>query len=294
MDKVLGNKKTILFFVGPALLFYLLLLFVPTIWSIGYSFFSGSPLRGFDFVGFENYTAALRDKHFLDSLFASMRYAAFVTTGQVILGLCLALLFVFFLKKHSSLIRTLVFFPVILPAVAVAQLFSKLFEFSPQLGLVNDLLATLHLDSYVQAWLAQGDTAFAVLVIMDIWRSIGFYAVILYAGLIDVPDDVIEAARLDGASGLRLVTSIVLPMIRPILLSAVIFSLNGTLKVFESAVALTGGGPGNSTTMLTMYMYNTAFSYGEYGYGSAIAVYLLIICLLVTLLIYRFARKNIA
>ncbi len=176
----------------------------------------------------------------------------------------------------------------------MAQLFSKLFEYSPQLGFVNDLLVTLNLDAYVQAWLAQGETAFGVLVLMDIWRSMGFYAIILYTGLIDVPDDVIEAARLDGASGFRLVTSIVLPMIRPILLSAVIFSLNGTLKVFESAVALTGGGPGNSTTMLTMYMYNTAFSYGEYGYGSAIAVYLLIMCLIVTLLIYRFARKNVS
>ncbi|WP_078393696.1 carbohydrate ABC transporter permease [Shouchella patagoniensis] len=294
MEKVLGNKKTILFFVGPALLIYLLLLIVPSLWSIGYSFFDGSPIRGFEFVGFANYTTALSDSHFIDSLLASIKYAAFVTTGQVVLGLALALLFVFFLQKYSSLVRTLIFFPVILPAVAVAQLFSKLFEYSPQLGFVNDLLVTLNLDGYVQAWLAQGETAFGVLVLMDIWRSMGFYAIILYTGLIDVPDDVIEAARLDGASGFRLITSIVLPMIRPILLSAVIFSLNGTLKVFESAVALTGGGPGNSTTMLTMYMYNTAFSYGEYGYGSAIAVYLLIMCLIVTLFIYRFARKNVA
>lgn len=293
MEKVLGNKKTILFFVGPALLIYLLLLIVPSIWSFGYSFFDGSPIRGFEFVGFANYTTALSDSHFIDSLLASIKYAAFVTTGQVVLGLALALLFVFFLQKYSSLVRTLIFFPVILPAVAVAQLFSKLFEYSPQLGFVNDLLVTLNLDGYVQAWLAQGETAFGVLVLMDIWRSMGFYAIILYTGLIDVPDDVIEAARLDGASGFRLITSIVLPMIRPILLSAIIFSLNGTLKVFESAVALTGGGPGNSTTMLTMYMYNTAFSYGEYGYGSAIAVYLLIMCLIVTLFIYRFARKNV-
>ncbi|WP_197284138.1 sugar ABC transporter permease [Bacillus sp. JCM 19041] len=99
MEKVLGNKKTILFFVGPALLFYLLLLIVPTLWSIGYSFFAGSPIRGFEFVGFANYTAALSDSHFIDSLLASIKYAAFVTTGQVALGLALALLFVFFSEK---------------------------------------------------------------------------------------------------------------------------------------------------------------------------------------------------
>lgn len=294
MHKVLQDRKAILLFIGPAMLLYFLILLIPTFWSIGYSFFEGSPIRGFEFVGLSNYLEVFSDRNFMNSLGLSIKYAALVTTGQVVLGLALALLFVFYLKKASFLVRTLVFFPVILPAVAVAEMFSKLFEFTPQLGLINSFLTSVNLDMLVQPWLAQGDTAFAVLILMDIWKSMGFYAVILFAGLIDIPEDILEAAKLDGAKGLTLVYKIVLPMIRPILISAVIFSLNGTLKVFETAVALTGGGPGNSTTMLTMYMYNTSFTYSEYGYGSTIAVYLLLLCLGVTLLVYRFARKDVA
>ncbi|MFC0560560.1 carbohydrate ABC transporter permease [Halalkalibacter alkalisediminis] len=294
MNKVLQDRKAIFLFIGPAMLLYFLVLLIPTFWSVGYSFFEGSPIRGFEFVGISNYLDVFSDKNFMNSLGLSVKYAALVTTGQVVLGLALALLFVFYLKKASFIVRTLVFFPVILPAVAVAEMFSKLFEYTPQLGLINSLLVGLSLDFLVQPWLAQGDTAFAVLVIMDIWKSMGFYAVILFAGLIDIPEDILEAAKLDGAKGLTLVYNIVLPMIRPILISAIIFSLNGTLKVFETAVALTGGGPGNSTTMLSMYMYDTSFTYGQYGYGSTIAVYLLLLCLGVTLLVYRFARKDVA
>ncbi|MCK0472849.1 carbohydrate ABC transporter permease [Halalkalibacter sp. APA_J-10(15)] len=293
MNTVLRDRKAILAFVGPALLIYLVVLFVPIAWSIGYSFFEGSPIRGFEFVGITNYVEIFRDQTFWNSLWLSVRYAFFVTSGQIVFGLLFGLIFVFYIKRFSSLFRTLIFFPMIIPAVAVAQLFTKLFEIAPQFGLVNSIFDALHLDMLVQAWLGQGETAFWVIVLMDIWRAVGFYAVIFYAGLIDVPEDVLEAAKLDGASGFTLIGKVVLPLIRPILISGIIFSLNGTLKVFESVVALTNGGPGNSTQMLTLYMYNTAFSYNQYGYGSTIAVFLLLFCLGVTLLVYRLARKDV-
>ena len=106
---------------------------------------------------------------------------------------------------------------------------------------------------------------------MTLWSSMGFYAVLLYAGLLDIPDEIIESARLDGANGLKLVRHIVVPLSLPILLSSIIFSLNATLKVFDSLLALNSGGPGTSTAPLTLYMYRTAFEYAEYGYGSTIA-----------------------
>jgi multiple sugar transport system permease protein/raffinose/stachyose/melibiose transport system permease protein len=120
----------------------------------------------------------------------------------------------------------------------------------------------------------------------------GFYAVLLYAGLIDIPETTIEAARIDGATGFRLVRHIVIPLSFPVLLSAIIFSINGTLKVFDSILALTNGGPGNATTPLTLYMFNTSFSYGEYGYGAAIALLLTVICLMVTVTLYRWSRVD--
>jgi multiple sugar transport system permease protein/raffinose/stachyose/melibiose transport system permease protein len=120
----------------------------------------------------------------------------------------------------------------------------------------------------------------------------GFYAVLLFTGLIDIPDEVIESARIDGASGLRLVRHIILPLSAPILLSSVIFSFNATLKVFDSLLALNNGGPGTSTSPLTLYMYRTAFEYAEYGYGSTIAVILTLLCMVFTLAVFRSSSKR--
>jgi raffinose/stachyose/melibiose transport system permease protein len=132
-----------------------------------------------------------------------------------------------------------------------------------------------------------------VLIIMDIWRSMGFYAVLLYAGLLDISDDILESARLDGAGGWGLVRHIVLPLSFPVLLSSLIFSINGTLKVFDSIVALTNGGPGSATTPLTLYMFQTSFSYSDYGYGASIAMLLTVICLLVTVGLFRWSRTGL-
>jgi ABC-type sugar transport system permease subunit len=249
---------------------------------------------GFRFVGLQNFGTLFHDPSFWEALGVTVKYAFFVTIGQVGMGLMLALMYVFYLGKASWLIRTLIFFPVVLPTVAVAQLFSKIFEIEPQYGLVNSLLQGLHLDSWIQPWLGQGTTALAVIILMDIWRSMGFYAVLLFAGLLDIPSELIEAARIDGAAGFQLVRYIIFPLLGPILFSSLIFSINGTLKVFDSILALTAGGPGQSTTPLTLDMFNTAFSYGQYGYGSTIATTLAIMCLIVTLLIFRSARQSVA
>jgi raffinose/stachyose/melibiose transport system permease protein len=293
VERTLRDRKAVLVFVGPALLLYAAVLIIPIVWSIAYSFFDGSPIGGFEFVGFGNYVDLVHDKDFLNSLWFSARYALVVTTGQVFLGLLLALLYAFYLKRSSAIIRTLVFFPVVLPTVAVAQMFVKLFEIAPQYGLVNAVLDRVGLDALIQPWLGQGGTAFWVAAIMNIWTAMGFYAVILYAGLLDIPNEIIESARIDGAKGWSLVWFIIRPLLMPILITSLIFSLNGTLKVFDQLLALTGGGPGKLTTPLTLYMYRVAFNYNQYGYGSAIAVVLTLECLLVSLLAYRFARREV-
>lgn len=292
MDRVLRDRRAILVFIGPALLLYTLVLLIPIVWSVGYTFFEGSPVSGFHFNGIANYVELVGDAKFWQALWFSTQYAAVVTSGQVVLGLLLALLFHFYLKRGSSIVRTLVFFPVVLPTVAVAAIFSKLFAIAPQYGLVNALIDLFMGKEAVVSWLGRGGSAFWVIAIMDIWRAMGFYAVILYAGLLDIPSDVLEAASLDGAKGWRLVQFIIIPLILPILISSLIFSLNGTLKVFDSVVALTNGGPGSATTPLTLYMYRSAFTNNAYGYGSTVAVMLAIYCLIVSLVAYRVTRNN--
>ncbi|GGY40663.1 carbohydrate ABC transporter permease [Streptomyces omiyaensis] len=290
MHRVLGDRRAIMILLGPALLLYTLIMLVPMVWSLGYSFTKGNSIEGFTGSGLDNFTRLLDDPAVHDALWFTLKYAVIVTAGQVIAGYLLALLYVFFLKKASALIRTLAFFPVILPTVAVGLLFQKLFQVAPQPGPVNSLLNAFGLESI--DFFGNAGSAFWVLIIMDIWRSMGFYAVLLFAGLVDIPDEVLESARLDGASGLRLIRHIVLPLSLPVLMSSLIFSINGTLKVFDSVVALTNGGPGNGTTPLTLYMFQSSFTYSEYGYGSTIALLLTVVCLLVSLAVYRVSRRD--
>jgi raffinose/stachyose/melibiose transport system permease protein len=290
VEQVLGNRRAIITLVGPALLIYTAVMLVPVFWSAGYSLSSGNAITGIHFTGVANLRHLGSDRDVRTALWFTLRYAVVLTIGQVLVGYLLALFYVFVLRRASGVLRTLIFFPVVLPTVAVALMFQQLFEIAPVNGPVNSVLNLFGVESV--DWFSSPSHAFWVIIIMDIWRSMGFYAVLLYAGLVDIPDQLLESARIEGATGWRLVRHIVLPLSFPVLLSSIIFSINGTLKVFDSILALTNGGPGNSTTPLTLYMFETSFSYGDYGYGAAIALLLTIICLIVTVTLFRWSRVD--
>jgi multiple sugar transport system permease protein/raffinose/stachyose/melibiose transport system permease protein len=291
MNPLLGDRRATLILIGPALLIYSVVMLVPIVSSFGYTLTSGNAITGFTFSGLENYQRLVTDTRVRDALLLTVRYAVLMTILQVGFGYLLSLLYVFVLRKWSSAVRTLVFFPVVLPTVAVALLFQQMFAIAPQNGLVNTALEAVGLSSV--DWFGDGGTAFLVIIVMDVWRSMGFYGVLLYAGLLDIPEEVFESARIDGASGFGLVRRIVLPLSLPVLVSSLIFSVNGTLKVFDSILALTNGGPGTSTSPLTIYMFDTSFRFGQYGYGSTVAFLLTIVSLLVTVFIFRANRRDL-
>ncbi|WP_347976950.1 sugar ABC transporter permease [Microbacterium sp. ProA8] len=290
MNSIFGDRKTIFILLAPALVLYTLLKVVPVGWSLGLSFFEGNSLRGFEWVGVQNFTTFFTDPAALQSMWVSVFFAIVATALQVALGYALALLYVFVLRKGSTLVRTLVFFPTVLPTVAVAMLFRSFVAVGENQGPINDIINFFGGESVEVLASTVGTMTTAIA--MTLWSSMGFYAVLLYAGLLDIPEEVIESARLDGANGFKLVRHIVVPLSLPILLSSIIFSLNATLKVFDSLLALNGGGPGTSTAPMTLYMYRTAFEYAEYGYGSTIAVILTALCLVFTLAIFRSSRRK--
>jgi raffinose/stachyose/melibiose transport system permease protein len=292
MDRVLGDKKAIAFMVLPAFLIFIIIIFIPIIWTLIYSLFSGMPGVKFDFVGLSNYIDMWSNEKTVGAIKMNWKYILLVTPGQICFGLLVALMMYFSVKKYKTLARTIVFIPTVLPTVAVAQMFSKMFAMVPNYGLINALLDLFGLDNWIQPWLGQSDTAFFVLCCMDIWTAIGFYTVIIYGALVDIPVDILEAARIDGASGARLFFRIILPTIKTIMITCLVFSFTGTIKLYESATALTKGGPGNATTSMTMDMYNNAFLFDNYGYGSAVAILILIQCLVVTFIINRLGREN--
>jgi raffinose/stachyose/melibiose transport system permease protein len=291
MNSIFGDRKTIFILLAPALVLYTLLKVVPVGWSLGLSFFEGNSLRGFDWVGVQNFATFFTDPNALQSMWVSVFFAIVATIGQVALGYGLALLYVFVLRKGSTLVRTFVFFPTVLPTVAVALLFRSFVAVGDNQGPVNDIINFFGGESVEVLASTVGTMTTAI--VMTLWSSMGFYAVLLFTGLLDIPDEIIESARLDGAGGLRLVRHIIVPLSLPILLSSIIFSLNSTLKVFDSLLALNNGGPGTSTSPLTLYMYRTAFEYAEYGYGSTIALVLTLLCLVFTLAVFRSSSKRV-
>ncbi|GAA3865090.1 carbohydrate ABC transporter permease [Tessaracoccus defluvii] len=291
MNSIFGDRRTVIILLAPALLVYTLLKVVPVLWSFGLSFFEGNSLRGFTFVGIDNFVAFLGDDAAIQSLKVSVSFAIIATIGQVTLGYLLALLYVFGLRKGSTLLRTIVFFPAILPTVAVALLFKSFVAVGDNQGPVNDIINFFGGPSVEVLATTYGTMLTAI--VMTLWTSMGFYAILLFAGLLDIPEEVLESARLDGANGWRLIRHIVLPLSLPILMSSLIFSLNSTLKVFDSLLALNNGGPGTSTAPLTLYMYRTSFEYAEYGYGSTIAMVLTLLCLVFTLAIFKSSRKPV-
>jgi raffinose/stachyose/melibiose transport system permease protein len=291
MHTVLGDKRAVAILLGPAFALYTATMLVPVVWSFVYSFYHGNVITGFHFVGLNNFQRLFTDDSVVVGLKFTLKYSLVITIGQIVVGYGLALLYLFVLRRASTFVRTMVFFPVVLPTVAVALFFAKLFQISPQEGPVSAGLGAIGIGP--SDWFATGSSAFWVIVCMDLWRTMGFYAVILYTGLVDIPDDVLEAARLDGASGWRLVKHIVVPLSFPILWSAVILAVNASFKVFDTVLALTNGGPGNATTPLTLYMFQTSFLFTDYGYGATLAVLISLLSFIVTLSIFRSSRRDV-
>lgn len=292
MNKVLGNKKALALFTLPAIALFTALAVLPIVWSLFYSFFTGIPGVNFEFSGLTNFKELFKDKALMASFARNFKYVIVVMIGQVGTGFVLAMLINYCVKHCKNLIRTCLFIPVVLPSVAVGQLFQKIYAITPQNGLLNAFLEVIGLKFLITAWVGDVSTALWSLCAMDIWKGIGLYCLIFYSAIIDLPGDVVEAARIDGASSLRIIRSIQVPLLKPIFRMSLIFSLTGCIKVYDSVVALTKGGPGTSTYMPTMVMYDEAFQYGNFGYGSTIALLIFVECAILTLIVNKYLGQK--
>lgn len=292
LDKVLRNKKALALFTMPAIILFTILAVVPIIWSLFYSFFTGMPGVNFKFCGIDNIVKAFTDAGLRKSFLLNMKYVAVVVIGQVSVGFVLAMLINYTVKHGKNIVRTCMFIPVVLPSVAVGQLFQKIYAIAPQYGLLNALLEIVGLKFLITPWIGDVSTAVWSLCAMDIWKGVGLYCLIFYSAIIDLPGDVVESAKIDGASSFRIIRSIQMPLLKPIFRMAFIFSLTGCIKVYDSAVALTKGGPGTTTYMPSMFMFDQAFTYGNFGYGSVIALFILVECVVFTSIITRIVRER--
>lgn len=272
--------------VSPAVLGSVAFVVVPLISVVWYSLHDWNVLAGsFTYAAGANYERMLNDQGLHDSLLASLWFSI----GLVVLNISLALLLAVLLNQRlpgTTAFRTFFFSPVVVSLVAWTIVWSFLLQAD---GGINGFLSVLGIEG--PNWLRQPTTAMLSVIVVQVFKNVGLNMILLLSALQGVPEEIQEAARLDGASAWRRFRSITLPLISPTILLVSILTVVGSLKVFAQIAVLTGGGPGTSTTVLVYYLYQQAFRFNEFGYASAVAVLLFVIVLALTLVQWRMRKR---
>ena len=251
----------------PAILLIFAVHYVATGIGISYSFTDYKGIGSYNWIGFENYTKILKDEILVDAIGHTVFLAVTFFILVNIIGLACALAVNRSLKTRHIL-RILLFLPVVLSPLAVSYIFQFIFVTE---GPVNSLLAAVGLESWQRTWLADPTWAIYTVLIVMVWQNIGFAMVIFLAGLATIPQEIEEAAAIDGAGSLSRFWHITLPLLRPATAISTTLAVTTGLRVFDQVAGLTGGGPFNATETLATQIYQNTFIYGQFGYGSAIA-----------------------
>ncbi|MFJ4467523.1 carbohydrate ABC transporter permease [Streptomyces sp. NPDC089424] len=261
-------------FAAPAMALFAFVVLVPSARGVYYAFTDWDGLDpDFSFVGLDNFTGILDDPNAVQAIWHTLLIAVSVTIIQNLFGLLLAL-GVNSLIKTRNLLRVLLFAPAVITPIVTAYLWRNLLGPS---GAVNSLLGAVGLDSLQQNWLGDPQLALWSIVGVIVWQFGGYSMVIFLAGLQSVPQEIHEAADIDGAGPVRRFWSITCPLLAPAFTINLMLSVIGGIKLFDQVHALTGGGPGHATDTLSTLIYKDAFTLGEFGYSIALAVVLTII-----------------
>ncbi|WP_437583241.1 carbohydrate ABC transporter permease [Paramicrobacterium sp. CJ85] len=272
--------------VAPVVLGSLAFVIVPLVTVFWYSLHDWNVLANtFTFAGGENYERMLSDEGLHDSLLASLWFSI----GLVVLNITLALFLAVMLNQKlpgTTTFRTFFFSPVVVSLVAWTIVWSFLLQAD---GGINGFLDLLGIQG--PNWLRGDFTAMLAVIVVQVFKNVGMNMILFLAALQGVPEELMEAARIDGARAWRRFWSITVPMISPTILLVSILTIVGSLEVFAQIDVLTQGGPGNSTTVLVYYLYQQAFQFNDFGYASAVSVLLFIIVLILTLLQWQTRKR---
>ncbi|HEY0829388.1 MAG TPA: sugar ABC transporter permease [Bacilli bacterium] len=278
-----NRKQTIILlaFVFPAILFYSVFVLAPSMGGVWYSLTDWNGLNpAYDMVGFSNYIEAFTDDpYFLDSIWFTLKYVIFMVVLANFFAVVLA---VFIESQNRSKVwfRTIFFMPNMISLIIGG--FMWMFIFTKVLPYIAEHTIFHFLD---QSWIGDPRVSFSTLLSLSLWSGVGYLMVIYIAALQGVPQQLKEAAAIDGANALQTFRNVTLPMIYPALTIGLFVTLNGSFKVFDAVFALTGGGPGRATQVIALNIYEEAFSMSSrYGYASAKAMILFLIVFMVTLI----------
>lgn len=286
--KTLRDKKAIAFFLLPGFIVYTIMVMIPIAVSIYYSLIDWDGLGPKKFVGLSNFIKLLSDKVFIRSFTNNLLYIVIVMALQLGVGFIIAVLLTY-LVKGRGFIQTVYYIPSVITVIAIAQLFTSFYSYEP-IGLFNIFRKLVGLEPI--AFLSEYKTVLPAVAAVEGWQYIGIYMIIFYSALVAVSPDIVEAARIDGATELQLLVRIRIPSITNVIMLACILSLVGALRGFAAPMNMTKGGPNHRSEILATYMYKKAFTSRDYGYGSAIAVVIVILSVIGVLLISRYMDRE--
>ncbi len=274
--------------IAPAIIWRLAVAIYPFLNTVFQSFTNSSPLAGVPhFVGLDNYIRIFHDPVIVQSLSFTFIFTVASTAIQLVYALAIALLLNRAFRGRGF-VRAINLLPWAMPAIVIAT--ASQWMFNSQYGMIDDLIVRVL--PFRPIWLASPALARIVVILLDVWKNAPWAALILLAGLQNVPSELYEAARVDGASAWRTFYSVILPILAPLIFTLLIFISTYRVLTFDLVYGLTQGGPGNATTVLSYQVYQLAFTGLYYGYGSALAVFAFIVVATLSLIFFTFMRRS--
>lgn len=275
----LSKRRYKIAFLIPSLLVYTLFIVVPIFVGIGYSFTKYTGIGKARFTGLSNYQRLFHDKLFWTSLRNTVLIFVVASVLLLVLSFALALLLNSRLK-FSDTSKALIFSPAIIAPIIVGIIWVYILD--PKIGLINSLLHVIGQDGLQQQWIGGATLTPYSIAIIFFWQQLGYLTTIFIAGLKMIPEEILEAARVDGANAWQRTLRIVIPMMRSTISTVVVLIITGIFKIFEIVQQTTGGGPNHLSETLVTYAYSVTFQNGQYGYGMSIATVTFVISLVIT------------
>lgn len=291
MNRVLSNKKAVVIFLLPALVLFLTIIIVPIFMSVTYSLTEWDGIGKKVFTGFDNYKELFLTNS--DGFWRAVKNSLIFAAGSVFVQLPISLILALILArgvKGERFYVSVYFIPVLISTVVIGQLWMKIYN--PQYGLLNTVLRSMGLEQLTGNWLGDTKKVIFAVIVPVLWQYIGYHMLLMYASVRSISEEIFEAARIDGANGIQTALHITIPLMKPILKVCVTFVVVGSLKNFDLVYVMTGGGPAGASQLPSTLMVETIFSRNMYGYGSSMAIFIILECFLFAWLIRGAFRDN--
>lgn len=270
-------------FILPYTIIWVLFLFGPLVFGFFMSLHRWDPLRGNEFIGFGNYLHLFGNSRFWNSFLVTWKFVAMVIPGIIFIALAVAMLLHFVKFKGSEVFESLFFFPYLLNVSIVSIIWALLND--PDIGMISALFTRLGMPK--QALLASEKLVLPIIAVATIWWLVGYRMIVFRAAISSIPQDLYDAAKIDGSGPMRTFFSVTLPLLKPTLLFALIITAVGGMRTFGQVILMTSGGPGTSSEVLALFMYRQGFEYLNFGRAAAVGFILFVLIFAISIVLVK-------